>query len=72
MQQDRSAQTLIKQDRRLESAVPNPCLDILPVANQLNVGVIKQQPLLELFTKGVNLVMVPEVADDALQEETSM
>jgi len=47
-------------------------LHILPVSNELNVGVIKQQPLLQLFTESIGLVMVTKVADDALQYVASI
>jgi hypothetical protein len=47
-------------------------LHILPVSDELNVGVIKQQPLLQLFTESIGLVMVTKVADDALQYVASI
>ena len=57
----------IEQHRGLQSAASDHGLHILPVTNQLNVGVIKQQPLLQLFAEGVSLIVVPKVANDALE-----
>ena len=67
-----SSHALIEQHRWLQLAASDHGLDVLPVTNQLDVGVIKQQPLLQLFTEGICLIVMPKVADDALQDVASI
>ena len=62
-----SCHALIEEHRGLQPAAPDHGLDILPVSNQLDVGVVKQQPLLQLLTESICLIMMTKVADDAFE-----
>ena len=46
---------LVEEQRRLVPGVANGCRDVLPLPHQLDVGVIKQQPLVQLLAQGVCL-----------------
>ena len=62
-----SRNALVKEHRGLQPAVPDHALDILPVTSQLDVGVIKQQPQLQLLAEAIGLVVMAKVADDAFE-----